>query len=147
MDTYLVLTLPNIWSPIHEPNTSTGNKWASYDFRWIRDFGTQIIEEISIVCGSLTLQKYTGDYLAAMVDRDFSAEKKNLFNEMTGNIDELNNPAQAMGRGNCYPSAFYTDNTAGARTLDKGKTVVYSHQCLVYLGQSLRVPPGGSTIQ
>ena len=121
MDTYLVLTLPNIWSPIHEPNAYTGNTWAPYDFRWIHDFGTQIIEEISIVCGSLTLQKYTGDYLAAMVDRDFSTEKKNLFNEMTGNIDELNNPAQAMGRGNCYPSAFYTDNTAGAEPSIRGR--------------------------
>ena len=121
MDSYLVLTLPNIWSPIHEPNAATGNNWAPYEFRWIRDFGTQIIEEISIVCGSLTLQKYTGDYLAAMVDRDFSAEKKNLFNEMTGNLEELNNPASAMGRGNCYPSAFYTENQAGAEPSIRGR--------------------------
>ena len=121
MDTYLVLTLPNIWSPIHEPSEETNMKWVPYEFRWIRDIGTQIIQEVSIVCGSVTLQKYTGDYLAAMVDRDFSAEKKQLFNDMTGNIDELNNPANAMGRGNCYPTVYYTDNAVGTEPSIRGR--------------------------
>jgi len=121
MDTYLVITLPNIWSPFYQPTTSTGDMWAPYEFRWIDNIGTQIIQEINITCGSLTLQKYSGDYLAAMVDRDFSAEKKKLFNEMTGNVEELNNPAIAMGRENCYPSAYYTDNPAGAEPSIRGR--------------------------
>ena len=28
MDTYVVITLPDIWSPIHNPSNSTGSKWA-----------------------------------------------------------------------------------------------------------------------
>ena len=88
MDTYLSVTLPDIWSPIHNPTVNTGKKWAPYDFRWIKDLGTHMIREVVISCGSVTLQKYSGEYLAAMVDRDFTTEKKKLFNQMTGNIDE-----------------------------------------------------------
>jgi len=128
MDTYLVVTIPDIWSPIHEPTVSdsnfengTNNLWAPYEFKWIENLGVMMIEEILITCGSLTLQKYSGAYLAAMVERDFSAEKKELFNRMTGNIDELNNPANAFNRVNAYPSAFYTKDSAGAEPSIRGR--------------------------
>jgi hypothetical protein len=114
MDTYLVVTLPDIWSPFWHPCSETGGEWSPYDFRWIKEIGTQMIQEVSIICGSMTLQKFSGDYLAAMVDRDFSANKKNLFNEMTGNVAELNNPANAHSRKNTYPTAFVTENSTGA---------------------------------
>jgi len=114
MDTYLVVNLPDIWSPFHEPTSNTGNVWAPYDFKWIKNLGTQIIKEVLITCGSVTIQKYTGDYLQAMVDRDFSGIKKDLFNKMSGNVPELNDPANAYGRSNIYPSAFYTTNSAGS---------------------------------
>ena len=106
MDTYLSITLPDIWSPIYHPCTETSYTWQSYDFQWIRDLGTHMIDEITITCGSQTLQKYSGRYLAAMVDRDFSAEKKALFNEMTGNIPDLYNPASIYSRNNAYPNAY-----------------------------------------
>jgi hypothetical protein len=121
MDTYLVLTLPDIYSPIYplyDPsnNSHTGlpNTWAPYEYRWIRDLGTHMIDELTITCGNLILQKYSGQYLAAMVDRDFSAEKKDLFDRMTGNVDELNDPAQAFNRFNTYPSAFIPTDANGA---------------------------------
>jgi len=114
MDTYLVVNLPDIWSPFHEPTMNTGNVWAPYDFKWIKNLGTQIIKEVLITCGSVTIQKYTGDYLQAMVDRDFSGIKKDLFNKMSGNVPELNDPANAYGRSNAYPSAFYTTNSTGS---------------------------------
>ena len=121
MDTYLVLTLPNIWSPFHEPDPKTGNVWAPYEFRWIKNIGTQIIQEVSIVCGSFTLQTYSGDYLQAMVERDFTAEKKKLFDEMTGNVDELTEPGIAFGRKNCFPNAYFTDNPVGAEPSIRGR--------------------------
>jgi hypothetical protein len=107
MDTYIVINLPSIWSPIYNPCTQTASMWAPYDFRWIKELGTNMITEISITCGSHTIQKYSGEYLRAMVERDFSAEKKDLFDKMTGNIPELNNPGNAFGRVNTYPSAYY----------------------------------------
>jgi hypothetical protein len=123
MDTYLVVTLPDIWSPVYPPTPDTNDQWVPYGFRWIKDIGTQMISEISITCGSLTIQKYTGDYISAMVDRDFSEEKKKLFNEMSGNIPELNDPANAYSRDNTYPSACYTQNPLGAEPSIRGRTL------------------------
>lgn len=107
MDTYLCITLPDIWSPIYHPCKQTDYKWAPYDFRWIRDLGTQMVENITITCGSLLLQTYSGAYLAAMLQRDFSAEKKAAFDNMTGNTAEFNDLSSAYGRANAYPSAFH----------------------------------------
>jgi hypothetical protein len=107
MDTYIVINMPTIWSPIYNPHEKTGNMWAPYDFKWIDELGTNMITEITITCGSQLIQKYSGEYIRAMVERDFSSEKKELFDKMTGNINELNNPGNAYGRTNAYPSAYY----------------------------------------
>jgi len=123
MDTYLVVTMPDIWSPLHHPTVDTDKRWVAYDFRWIKDLGTHMIKEITITCGSLTLQKYSGEYLAAMVERDFSAEKKDLFNKMSGNVVELNDPANTLGRANTYPSSYYTNNTAGSEPSIRGRNL------------------------
>lgn len=135
MDTYLVVSLPDIWSPIYPPvrpessedisgNAINNNgQWAPYDFKWIDNLGSIIIEEVSITCGNLTLQKYSGEYLAAIVDRDFNSEKKRLYDAMTGNVPELNDPAGCLGRENIYPSAFYTTNPAGAEPSIRGRTL------------------------
>lgn len=121
MDTYLAIRLPDIWSPIYNPCPQTGQHWAPYEFRWIKDLGTNLIKDITLLCGSYVLQKYSGEYLAAMVDRDFSAEKKELFYRMTGNVAELNDPGFAYGRQNAYPSAYYTGTTAGAEPSIRGR--------------------------
>ena len=92
MDTNIVINLPDIWSPIWEPNNLNDYTWSPYDFKWIENLGTQIIQEIEITCGANTLQKYSGQYLDAMVKRDFSKQKLELFNTMSGNIPALNDP-------------------------------------------------------
>ena len=133
MDTYLVVTLPDIWSPIFPPikeikgyndDNHTFNKWVPYEFRWIEDLGAQMIQEIEVRCGAFTLARYSGDYISAMVDRDFTEEKKKSFREMTGNVKELNNPAFAFGRTNAYPNAFYSaENTAGIEPSIRGRNL------------------------
>ena len=123
MDTYVVVTLPDIWSPVYPPTADTAYKWAPYEFKWIKNIGTHMIKEIVITCGSLTLQRYSGEYMAAMVDRDFSAEKKDLFHKMTGNITELNDPGIAHRRLNSYPSASFTPNVAGAEPSIRGRNL------------------------
>ena len=121
MDTYLVVNLPTIWSPIFNPCEQTGNQWAPYDFRWIRELGTNMISEISITCGSQTIQKYSGEYLRAMIERDFSAEKKDLVDEMTGNTIDINDPANAFSRQNAYPSAYYEPVGGSAEPSIRGR--------------------------
>lgn len=130
MDTYLVINLPDIWSPIYPPTDDTDNQWAPYEFRWIKNIGAQIINEVEITCGSATLQRYSGEYILSMVERDFSAEKKDLFHRMSGNIDELNDPANWEYRtgtdpykSHTYPSTYYTENSAGAEPSIRGRTL------------------------
>ena len=128
MDTYLSVEMPNIWSPIMPPQeivlpdgSLNYTDWAPYEFKWIENLGAQMISRITITCGNQKLQEYSGQYLLAMVQRDFSAEKKELFYEMIGNTPELNDPGNAGTRVNAYPNAYYTISPAGAEPSIRGR--------------------------
>ena len=123
MDTYLCLTLPDIWSPIYQPCEETSFKWAAYDFRWIRDLGTHMIENITITCGSTTIQSYSGSYLAALIQRDFPDNKKKAFSAMSGNIPDLYNPANSNNRINAYPSAYYMGEGVSVEPSIRGRQI------------------------
>ena len=139
MDTYFVLTLPNIWSPIVEilppPNNfinfdlsfnpaHASNSWYGrnymfsrfmrniwpYEFKWIENLGSQLIKRVRYLIGGVVIQEFTGEYLLNSVHRDFSEEKRELFDEMTGNTKELNDPANYGGRTNNYPNSIYNEN-------------------------------------
>ena len=131
MDCYLSVALPNIWSPLLPPQQITeqtnsqglGNieQWAPYEFKWIENIGAKMISKINITCGNYTLQEYSGDYLLASVQRDFNAIKLDLFNNMIGQVPELNNPANANSRINSYPNAYYNEDFAGAEPSIRGQ--------------------------
>jgi len=122
MDTYLVVTLPTIWSPIYPPQTCT-DTWAPYEFKWIENVGTIMIQEIEISVGGQILNRYTGQYLQALVERDFTLSKRVLYEEMTGHTKELHDPANTCGRLNCYPNAYYTDNPVGPEPSIRGRKI------------------------
>jgi hypothetical protein len=86
-----------------------------------------MIRSVEINCGSVMIQRYSGEYLLAMMERDFSGEKKGLFHRMSGNTEELNDPANAFGRKNTYPSAYHADATTqagvGAEPSIRGRTL------------------------
>ena len=128
MDCYISVAVPSIWSPILPPQTiqnadgtTTYTDWQPYEFKWIDNLGAQMISNIRITCGNQTLQEFSGQYLLSVVQRDFTGAKKNLFNQMIGNVPELNDPANALGRGGKYPNAFYTDSPAGAEPSINGR--------------------------
>ena len=112
MDTYLVVQLPTIWSPIIPPIDASQN-WAPYEFKWIDNLGTQMIEEVEITVGGQILNRYSGAYLLAMVQRDFSNVKKDLYDNMTGNVSDLNDPGNTSSRINSYPNSYYTSAQQG----------------------------------
>ena len=131
MDCYISVALPNIWSPILPPQQITeqttsqglGNieQWAPYEFKWIENIGAKMISKISITCGNYTLQEYSGDYLLASVQRDYSVTKRELFNQMIGQVPELVDPSNANSRINSYPNAYYTDDLAGPEPSIRGR--------------------------
>ena len=127
-DCYLSVELPNIWSPImppiQDPNdpNNTG-AWVPYEFKWIENLGAQMISRITITCGNQTLQEFSGAYLLAAVQRDFISSKKALFDKMTGNVPELNDPGNSGARVNSYPNAYYTDSPQGAEPSIRGRVI------------------------
>ena len=112
MDTYLVVTLPTIWSPIYPP-LSCNDAWHPYEFRWIENLGTQMIKEIVFSVGGQILQRMTGKYLQAVVQRDLNGTKRSLYDNMTGNTAELNDPANYSGRKGTYPNVYYNTSQQG----------------------------------
>lgn len=121
MDTYLVVNMPHIWSPVYPPtkhlsqddsDTATGvpkavGVWQPYNFRWIKNLGAQMVERVRFTVGGQVIQDFTGQYLYNMVERDFDAAKKDLFYKMTGNTPEMNDPESLDSNAGYYPSAFY----------------------------------------
>jgi len=130
MDCYISINLPNIWSPVMPPQavpqgdgSTVYTNWAGYDFQWIENLGAQIISQITITCGNQKLQQYSGQYILNSARRDFSKTKLELFNEMIGNVPELNDPGNSGARVNAYPNAFYTTSPAGAQPSIMGRTL------------------------
>jgi len=112
LDTFLVVTLPHIWSPVfrntntEHSNTDTG-RWVPYEFKWIEDVGTQMIKEVTITTGGSILQKYSGDALTTLFKRDLNESQRIKHDIMIGNVPELNDPANYGNRINQYPNAVY----------------------------------------
>ena len=120
MDTYVVVTLPTIWSPIYPPQTC-GDAWRPYEFRWIENLGTQMIKEITFSVGGQILQRMSGKYLLAQVQRDFNGTKRFTYDTMTGNTAELNDPANFSGRRGTYPSVYYNTSQQGPEPSIRGR--------------------------
>ena len=125
MDTYLVINMPNIWSPILQPNSDgdCSGQWLPYEFKWIKNLGSQIIKEVTFSVGGQIIQKFSGNYLQNMVERDFTGQKKALYYEMTGNTSDLNDPANYSNRNGYYPNAWYTGSPNGSEPSIRGKTL------------------------
>jgi hypothetical protein len=130
VDAFVSFDLPNIWSPILPPqeieNTdgiTSYTDWSPYEFKWIDFIGAQMIRQITIQCGNQKLQEYSGEYLLAVVLRDFSAEKRDLFLRMIGQIPEIVDPANAEGRTSIYPNSYYTTDIAGPSPSISGRTL------------------------
>lgn len=128
MDTYIVVNLPSIWSPIlppqeyvNEDGTISYTDWVPYEFKWIDYIGAMMIANVSINCGNQKLQEYSGSYILNSARRDFSGQKSKLFYEMIGQVSALVDPGNAFSRVNAYPNAYYTDNPAGAEPSIRGQ--------------------------
>lgn len=123
MDTFVAVTLPNIWSPVLHENDS--DNFIPYEFKWIDNIGAQLIRRIKVTVGGQLIQEFTGQYLLNMVNRDFSEEKKKVFNELIGNGNQIfgseltnpafygGNPELRNGNQGFYPNATYVPESQG----------------------------------
>ena len=101
-DVYVVVDLPDIWSPVYVTTDPSGI--VPYEFKWIEELGANMIKEVVVLAGGQRLTNYSGEYISCVKERDFSNAKKGLFNRMTGNIADFNDPANSNGYPG-YPNA------------------------------------------
>lgn len=128
MDTYIVINMPNIWSPILPYNIKdllNLKSWAPYEFKWIDNLGTKMIKEVVISVGGQVLQKLSGNYLLALVERNYNGTQRDLYDRMTGNVPEMTNPAFFSTNNGHYPNAFYnyTTNLKGIEPSIRARTL------------------------
>ena len=109
LDSYLCFTLPDIWSPILPP-TEVGDLWKPYHFKWINNIGTSLIKTVKVMIGTQLIQEYPGEYIRSVAERDYSEDKKKMFDIMTGNISEIHSPEiYNSDFVNNYPNSIYRD--------------------------------------
>jgi len=116
-DCYLVVTLPEIFSPVvpvtqpTPPNINQNSNAIGYEFNWIRNIGYNMINYVAILVNGQEITRHTGEWMKLYSEIKFSGTKKAVLNQMTGNIREIYNPANAYDRLNQYPHAISTSDS------------------------------------
>jgi hypothetical protein len=104
-DTYLVVNLPDIWSPLFW-STDVSGCLTPYEFQWIDKLGAMMIKEVTIYSGSNILSRYSGEYIEAAIQRD-DGGKRILWDRMIGARNQFTDPANAFQNKGCYPNANF----------------------------------------
>lgn len=121
-DTYLVLTLPNIWSPLKylgsNPTLPTGYGGGTatpnalgYEFQWISNLGYNLIDRADIELNGQVIQSLRGEWLKFYSYMMHDTNKRQIVDQMIGNVPELTDPANAYDRINQYPHAITPTTT------------------------------------
>jgi hypothetical protein len=111
-DTYLVLTLPDIWSPLVPitvaPPTGYDARCTAvgYEFQWISNIGYNLIDHVDITMNGQAIQTLTGEWLKLYSYMTHDTAKREIVDNMVGNLPELYDPANAYDRNNQYPHAL-----------------------------------------
>jgi hypothetical protein len=112
-DCYLVVTLPDIWSPLKYTNTATmpsgydpRSNAMAYEFQWIRNLGYNLIDSVELTMNGQVIQRFSGEWMKLYSYLTHDANKRLVIDQMVGNVPELYDPANAYDRQNQYPSAI-----------------------------------------
>lgn len=113
-DTYLILTLPDIWSPLVNvgstlpPGYQSGNGANSigYEFQWIQNIGYNMIDHIDLVMNGQLIQRLRGEWLKFYSYLTHDRNKRLIVDQMVGNVPELYDPGNTYDRQNQYPHAI-----------------------------------------
>ena len=120
-DTYLIITLPDIWSPLaylgYNVLPPTGYDQRStalgYEFKWIDNIGYNLIDHVEVTANGVVLQRLTGEWLKFYSYLTHDPNKRAIVDQMVGNVPELKDPANAYGRIGQYPHAVAPLNQPG----------------------------------
>lgn len=121
-DCYLSITLPDIYSPVVPVTTppSSGNpktQAVGYDFQWIQNIGYNMINYVAVTINGQEIVRHTGEWMKIYAATKFNGTKKLMLNQLTGNLTELYDPANAFDRLNQYPHAISTSTNPAAPSI------------------------------
>ena len=112
-DCYLVLTLPDIWSPMKflqgalPPSGYDSRTQAiGYEFQWIQNIGYNLIDYVDITMNGQVIQRLRGEWLKLYSYMTHDANKRAIVDQMVGNVPEVYDPAHAYDRNGQYPNAI-----------------------------------------
>lgn len=112
-DCYLVLTLPDIWSPMKflngsppPPGYDVRTNSIGYEFQWIENIGYNLIDYVDITMNGQSIQRLRGEWLKLYSYMTHDANKRAIVDQMVGNLPELYDPAHAYDRNGQYPHAI-----------------------------------------
>ena len=84
---YFTFELPNIYS--HIPQT-TGT--CPYEFKWIENIGSNIIDSTELIIGGSKIVKHTGKFLNVLSELRLEESQKKTYHELIGHVPEINDP-------------------------------------------------------
>lgn len=121
-DCYLSITLPDIYSPIVPVTTPPSNingasNAIGYEFQWIQNIGYNMINYVAVLINGQEIVRHTGEWMKIYAALKFDGNKKNILNELVGNVPELFDPANAFDRINQYPHAISTSTDPAAPSI------------------------------
>jgi len=115
-DTYLVITLPDIWSPLKylglNPTLPSGYhnidgaNSIGYEFEWIKNIGYNMIDHVNLRMNGQVIQTLRGEWLKLYSYLTHDKNKRDIVDQMIGNVPEIYDPSNAYDRQNQYPHAI-----------------------------------------
>lgn len=121
-DCYLVITLPDIWSPLkylgtgslppsgYDPRTNS----IGYEFQWVPNIGYNLIDQVEITMNGQAIQVLRGEWLKMYSYLTHDSNKREIVDQMVGNVPEVYDPAHAYDRNGQYPHAVTPINLPSA---------------------------------
>ena len=132
LNLYLSFTLPNVYSGSYNADgdeTSDINN-IPYEFRWVENIGTNIIDDVKLIVGGDQINKVTGKLMQVLSEVKYDDSKKHIYNEMVGNVPEIYHPrSQKIDKdktflpiltdiGSGYASTYASDSPSYVNNLD-----------------------------
>ena len=123
-DCYLMVNLPDIWSPLYNPNTVPSVDDPGFEFQWIENLGYNMIERASVLVNGVVVYQTSGEWFKLYSYMTHDANKRARIDQMTGNTADLNDPANSYGRMYQYPHAIQlTDPTVTPEPSIRGRQI------------------------
>jgi hypothetical protein len=93
-DLSLRLTIPDIYSKLYV--NQFDDLVRTYEFAWVRQLGTRMIQSVTVTIGGQVMQEFTGEWIATRAALDMDSDKYYKWQAMIGDTATLFDPANGI---------------------------------------------------